>query len=64
MCVTSLLLVLGCGILTLSESKFIAHFGLLSASAIAAALLADLFISPILLEKAKLFRRKKVLKVN
>jgi len=64
MCVTSLLLVLGFGILTLSESKFIAHFGLLSASAIAAALLADLFISPILLEKAKLFRRKKVLKVN
>jgi uncharacterized protein len=64
MCVTSLLLVLGFGILTLSESKFIAHFGLLSASAIAAALLADLFISPILLEKTKLFRRKKVLKVN
>lgn len=58
MCVTSLLLVLGFGILTLSESKFIAHFGLLSASAIAAALLADLFISPIILEKAKLFFRK------
>jgi predicted RND superfamily exporter protein len=55
MCVTSLLLVLGFGILTLSESKFIADFGLLSASAIAAALFADLFISPILLEKAKLF---------
>jgi uncharacterized protein len=58
MCVTSLLLVLGFGILTLSESKFIADFGLLSASAIAAALFADLFISPILLEKAKLFQKK------
>ena len=58
MCVTSLLLVLGFGILTLSESKFITDFGLLSASAIAAALFADLFISPILLEKAKLFFRK------
>jgi len=58
MCVTSLLLTLGFGILTLSESKFIADFGLLSASAIAAALFADLFISPVLLEKAKLFKRK------
>jgi predicted RND superfamily exporter protein len=57
--VTSLLLVIGFGILTISESKFIADFGLLSASAIAAALFADLFISPILLEKAKLFQRKK-----
>lgn len=58
MCVTSLLLVLGFGILSISASKFIADFGLLSASAIATALLADLFISPILLEKAKLFQRK------
>ncbi|HNZ71689.1 MAG TPA: MMPL family transporter [Prolixibacteraceae bacterium] len=58
MCVTSLLLVIGFGILSISASKFIADFGLLSASAIAAALLADLFISPILLEKAKLFQKK------
>lgn len=58
MCVTSLLLVLGFGILSISASKFIADFGLLSASAIATALLADLFISPILLEKTKLFFRK------
>lgn len=59
MCVTSLLLVIGFGILSISASKFIADFGLLSASAIATALLADLFISPILLEKTKLFIKKK-----
>lgn len=58
MCVTSLLLVLGFGILTLSESRFIADFGVLSASSIAAALFADLFVSPILLKETRLFNHK------
>jgi hypothetical protein len=56
---TSLVLALGFGILAFSNSKFIMDFGLMSASAIIAALAGDLFISPILLDKSNLFNLKK-----
>ncbi|MCF8362454.1 MAG: MMPL family transporter [Prolixibacteraceae bacterium] len=56
---TSLILALGFGILAFSNSKFIMDFGLMSASAIIAALAGDLFISPVVLEKSKLFNTKK-----
>jgi uncharacterized protein len=55
---TSLVLALGFGILAFSTSKFITDFGLMSASAIVAALAGDLFISPIVLVKSKLFNLK------
>ncbi|MDA3878943.1 MAG: MMPL family transporter [Prolixibacteraceae bacterium] len=55
---TSLVLALGFGILAFSTSKFITDFGLMSASAIIAALAGDLFISPIVLVKSKLFNLK------
>ncbi|MDA3817720.1 MAG: MMPL family transporter [Prolixibacteraceae bacterium] len=55
---TSLILALGFGILAFSNSKFIMDFGLMSASAIIAALAGDLFISPVVLEKSKLFNSK------
>lgn len=58
LCITSLILSLGFGILVFSNSKFIGDFGIMSASAIAAALLGDLFISPIVLTKSKLFKTK------
>jgi hypothetical protein len=58
MLITSLILTLGFGILMLSSSKFIGEFGIMSASAIATALLADLFISPIVLLKSRLFFKK------
>lgn len=56
LCVTSIVLSLGFGILVFSSSKFIGDFGIMSASAIVAALLGDLFISPIALLKSKLFK--------
>jgi hypothetical protein len=55
LCITSLILTMGFGIMVFSSSKFIGDFGIMSASAIAAALFADLFISPIVLLKSKLF---------
>jgi hydrophobe/amphiphile efflux-3 (HAE3) family protein len=57
LCVTSLILTLGFGILVFSNSKFIGDFGIMSASAIASALLGDIFISPIVLIKSKLFKK-------
>jgi hydrophobe/amphiphile efflux-3 (HAE3) family protein len=56
---TSLVLAMGFGILAFSTSKFITDFGLMSASAIVAALAGDLFISPVVLVKSKLFNLKK-----
>ncbi|MBN1951684.1 MAG: hypothetical protein JW801_10805 [Bacteroidales bacterium] len=44
--------------LELSASKFIGDFGIMAASAIASALLGDLFISPIVLLKSRLFLNK------
>jgi predicted RND superfamily exporter protein len=58
LCSTTVILVLGFLIFTLSETKILINFGILSAVAITVALWGDLILGPVLLLKWKAFKKE------
>ncbi len=57
---TSAVLVLNFSAYLTSDAKVLSHMGLLASSGIAAALLADFFVTPILLKMAKVFGEEEI----